>query len=998
MKHTRTLRMFFFMLAIMMGGSLLYAQNTAPITVRSKVYDQQGQPIRRASIAILNGDVVGYTDTSGVFTVSVPANSNILITAKGFKERIIRSDDVQASIALENDNKDNEDYIVNLLNRKVNRKDLPGAISVVIPEEYIGYDYSLTTQDGMSGRIAGLLGSNNIWGLENALILIDGVARDINDITFNEIEQITVLKGVNAVALYGSHAAKGAILITSKRGIDGPRQITIRANKGLSTPTRLPEYFGSADYMTLYNEARLNDGIPALYTTDQINNYRNGNKYRYPDMDFYSSEYIKKFLQTTDVNASFSGGNANARFFSNLGWSSNTSLLNYGEGRDEINNRFNLRGNIDIKLNSFITTSLDVSAVLNDNRMGIGNFWNSAATILPNRYTPLIPISMISNPTALFTAKQSRNIIDNAYILGGAQDNLITPFADLLVGGYNKFIRRAFQATNNINVDLSGILPGLSLLTRLNVDFVNSYNQSINNTYSVYSPTWSATADSITGLTKFGNDTRTGTENINNTAQLYTRGLFVQLGYDRTINKDHGISAALVAYGTSIEASGVYQPSSFTNLGVQLGYNYKHRYWADFTGAYVNSRKLPDGNRTGFSPTANLSWLISAEKFMADSRIVDELKLSASAGILNTDLDITNYYLYDNIYTTQAGYSWSDGLFNNNATGSLYGGNPDFSFSKRKEFNATLAGSFFQKLLNVQATYFITRISDLPTQRFSQYPNYFNPFIPYTNYNNNQFSGIDLAIGFNKKIGEVNLNVGLNGTYLTSKVIKRDELWADTYQNRVGKSVSAIFGLVSNGFFTNQADITSSPVQAFGEVKPGDIKYVDQNGDNIINERDEVMIGRFVAPVTFGLNLAASYKNLTIFVRANSSFGGNGITNSNYFWVDGDDKYSEIVSNRWTPATAATASFPRLTSLQNTNNFRSSDFWLYKTNIINLNKVQVTYDLPKKTLGKSFVKEVSIYAFGSNLFSISKNKEIMELTVAGPPQLRNFQIGVRGNF
>jgi TonB-linked SusC/RagA family outer membrane protein len=995
MKYTKTLRLFILML--MMAGGNLYAQNTSEIGIRSKVYDQYGQPVRRASISVLNGDIIGYTDTLGNFTVNVPANSNILIAAKGFKEKVIKADAIQASIALEADNS-SEDYMVNLLNKKVNRKDLFGAITVIKPADFIDQDYSLSIQDGMSGRIAGLLGSNNIWGLENALILIDGVARDINDITLNEVEQITVLKGVNAVALYGSQAAKGAILITSKRGINGPRQITVRANKGISTPTRLPEYLGSADYMALYNEARRNDGIPVLYTDNQIASFRNGNRYRYPDVDYYSSEYIKKFLQTTDVNASFSGGNSNARFFSNLGWSSNTSLLNFGEGSNEKNNRFNLRGNVDIKLNSFITTSLDVSAVLNDNRTGLGNYWNSAAVTLPNKYAPLIPIDMINNSAALFTAKQSRNIIDGAYILGGAQDNLITPFADLLVGGYNKFIRRAFQITNNINVDLSGVLPGLSFQTRLSVDFVNSYNQSINNTYSVYAPTWSATADSITGLAKFGNDTRTGNENINNTAQVYTRGLLAQLSYDKVINSAHGISAALVGYGSSIETSGVYQPSSFTNLGVQLGYNYKHKYWADFTGAFVNSRKLPEGNRTAFSPTASLGWLISAENFLADSKVVDELKLTASAGILNTDLDINNYYLYDNIYTTQAGYSWSDGLFNNNATGSLYGGNPDFSFSKRKEFNAGVEGSFFQKLLNVQATYFITRISDLPTQRFSQYPNYYNPFIPYSNYNNNQFAGIDFAIGFNKKAGEVNLNLGVTGTYITTKVIKRDELWADTYQNRVGKSVSGIFGLENKGFFVDQADIAASPVQAFGEVKPGDIKYADQNGDNIINERDEVMIGRFLSPFNFGLNIAASYKNFTVFVRGTGSFGGNGITNNNYFWVDGDDKYSELVLNRWTPDTKSTATFPRLTSLQNTNNFRSSDFWMYKTNRATLNKVQITYNLPKAFIDKSFVKELCVYAIGSNLYTFSKNKDIMELTIGAPPQLRNFLLGLRVNF
>jgi TonB-linked SusC/RagA family outer membrane protein len=996
MKYIKTLQMLLLMLTFVCSN--LYAQSTTDINISTIVYDQYRQPVSGATISINNGAVLGRTDTIGLFNLKAPSNAIIRIKANGFREEVLNAASMPTSISLEKDNS-NKNYTVNLINRQVNVKDLPGAITVINPDDYNNHDYSLTAVDGMAGRVAGLLGSNNIWGFENALILIDGVARDINDITFNEIEQITALKGVNAVAIYGPQAAKGALLITSRRGRSGPIQVSVRANKGISAPIALPKFLGSADYMTLYNEGRRNDGIPALYTDAQIAGSRDGNKFRYPSTDFYSSEFLKKTTNTTDVNAGFTSGNETAKFYTNVGWSSSTSLLKLGAGEDERNNRFNIRGNVDVKLSNRITTSLDVSAVLNDNRTGLGNYFGAAATTLPNRYTPLIPIANTAWGTARNTANQSRNIIDGQYILGGAQDILTNPFADLLVGGYQKSVRRSFQLTQKINVDLGGILPGLYLKTRLNVDFVNSYLQSINNTYSVYSPTWSATQDSITALSKFGNDSRTGNENINNTAQTINKGLLAQLGYETTINNAHNISAVIIGYGNMGTISGVAQASTFATATFEGKYNYKHKYWVDFTAGISNSTKLAPASNTAISPTINLGWLISSEKFMANSKVVDVLKLSVAAGSLSSDLDIADYYLYDNRYNQNGGnYQWNENTYSNQAYVSLAGANPNLRFAKRKEISATIQGSFFKELFDLQATFFSTNVEGLPTQRFSQYPNYYNPFIPFSNYNSNRYTGADVAIGVRRTLGKVNLNIGLTGTYVKATASKRDEIYADVYLNRTGKDVSAIFGLESNGFFANQADIANSPVQAFGAIQPGDIKYVDQNGDNIINERDEVQIGRSLPPMTYGLNISATYKNFTLFVRGTGSAGGSAISNNNYFWTDGDDKYSENMFNRWTPETASTATLPRISSLTNNNNFRNSDFWLYKTSNIVLNKVQITYHLPAAVTEKSFVKNVNIYVIGSNLYNFSGRRDIMTLNLGSAPQMRNFFLGCTANF
>lgn len=974
------------------------AQKANEVSVKSTVYDDKGRPVAGAVVTGNEGKTVVYTDASGAFALTVAPRSVVIINAKGFKMQTLRADVLPARIALTKESGNGE---VNVPFNKVDKQDMPGAITVINPETFIDQDYNVSIEGALNGRAAGLLWSNNIWGLENAIVMIDNVRRDFSDVTLNEVQQITVLKGVNAVALYGSQAAKGVILITTKRGEANTRKIGVRVNSGIAVPKALPQYLGSAEYMALYNEARRNDGLADQFNAATIQNHRTGNSYRYPSVDYFSSEYLKKYQNATDANAEFSGGNNIARFYSNVGWANNSTLLNVGEGKKEGDSRFNVRGNIDIKLNDYISSSVSLSTVFYDSRRGRTNYWSNAATLLPHRFTPLIPLSMIPTNYAAGQAfiKASRNVINGQYLLGGTQQFPTNPIADLYVGGYDKTIRRSFQVTDGIDFNLKNLLQGLSFHTLFNLDYNNSYLQSTPNTYATYAPTWSATADSISGLAKFGADLRPGQQNISATTQRQNTGFSAWLNYEKSVKEVHNFSAMLLGYGATIKTNDVYQATSNAHLGLQLAYNYKHKYWADFSGAYVNSTKLPEATRTAFSPTVSLGWLLSAEKFLAGSKVVDYLKLSASAGILNTDLDISGFYLYDNVFNRGTNFTWNDGVQAGNQTSfSSYTGNPDLAFPKRKEFNASLEGSFFTHSLTLQTTFFVNKMDGLLTQRFSLYPNYMSSFIPYTNYNANKRSGMDLMLNVNKKAGSINLNLGVNATYADSKVSKRDELFADAYQNRAGRPVDAMFGLRNKGFFADQADIDRSPKQLFGEVKPGDIKYMDQNGDNLIDQRDEVMIGRFIAPFAYGITVGASYKNFTLFVLGTGNNGGYGLKNSDYFWVAGDKKYSEIVRDRWTPGTKETAKFPRLSSQQNNNDFRSSDFWSYKTDRFNLQKVQLTYNLSGTILRKTFFQDLGIYVSGANLLTFSKNREILDLNIGTAPQFSNYTVGVRAGF
>jgi hypothetical protein len=370
-------------------------------------------------------------------------------------------------------------------------------------------------------------------------------------------------------------------------------------------------------------------------------------------------------------------------------------------------------------------------------------------------------------------------------------------------------------------------------------------------------------------------------------------------------------------------------------------------------------------------------------------------------------LDINDYYLYQGFYTGAGSwYGWKDGT-GIQATESRRGDNPNMKFPRREEINIGLEGTFFNRLLNVNGTFFMNKMTGNIIQASVLFPSYFttgwpvSSFIPYVNYNEDKRVGFDFSANLNKKIGDVNWNLGINGTYYQTTAIKRAELYENAYQNRQGKALDGIWGLQNLGFFQDDNDIKNSPSQTFGQVKPGDIKYKDQNGDGIIDSRDEVFLGKggwFGAPFTMGVSLSAQWKKLTFLALGVGRFGGNAMRNNSYFWVYGENKYSEVVRNRWTEATKLTATYPRLTTLSSDNNFRSSDFWMYSTSRFDLSKVQITYDLTDLLKMKSFVRELGVYVNGFNLWTFSENRETLELNVASSPQTRFFNLGVKALF
>ena len=908
---------------------------------------------------------------------------------------------------------------INVAFRKSDVRDVIVPVSKVNVSELMEKNYNTYSLDNMQALTAGYNGQ--LWNQGEALVLIDGVPRDANNVLPTEIEDITFLKGASAVVLYGSRASKGVILITTKRGSIAPLKISARANYTMDVAKSFPSYLDGAEYMTLYNQALVNDGLSPKFTDEQIYNTAAGtNPYRYPNQQFYTSDYLNKTKSRYDVTAEFQGGGKFAQFYTNVSYYRQGDFINFGEGKNNYTDRLNVRGNIDLQLSDWASGWVNANATYYNQHGSNSNFWSAASTLRPNRVAPFIPVSFIDplDVNSLNLIQNTRNIIHNPaglpagdYFLGATQEDQSNAFADMYSAGYNTWTSRQFQFDAGVKFDLKSILKGLSFKTNFAVDYKTSYSTSLNDQYATFGVNWTQMDgyDVIGSLTQYGQDKHTGTLNASNSAEQQTIAWNGQFDYVNSWG-DHNLHATLVANGYQQTISGEYHRVSNANLGLQASYNFAHKYYVDLAANAVHSAKLPEGNRKAISPSVTLGWRLTSEDFMKDMDWLDDLRLTAGYTVLNQDLDIAEYFMYKDIFTaTGTWWGWSDANNSIQTSDSQRGGNDELSFVKRKEFNVGLNGALLKNKLTFSVNYFNTTVDGLLAQPDYIYPSYMHTywpvstFVPYINYGKNRRQGIDFAIAYNDKAGDFEWGVQAFGQTTTSKNLRVAENVEFEYQRSEGKATDAIWGLECLGYYNSQEDIDNAEAKSsFGTVMPGDLKYKDQNGDGIIDSKDQVVIGRWGAKFSGGLNLTLKYRNFTLFAMLTGQFGGNAIKNDTYNWVYGERKYSDVVRGAWTAEkfkNGEMISYPRLTTQSPDNNFRTSDYWMYKTDRLDLARVQITYDFSKSLFGpKSIVKGLQIYANGNSLLTIAGERDQMERNVDSSPQTRSFTLGAKVEF
>lgn len=890
------------------------------------------------------------------------------------------------------------------------KSELLGGISAVDMKDLTQKNYNTYSLDALQAYAGGYNGQ--LWNMGDALILVDGVPRDANNVNPSEIDQITFLKSASAVVLYGSRAAKGAVLITTKRGHTDGLKVSVRGNVSLFTPKEYPTFLGAAQYMSLYNESLVNDGDKPAFTDTDIYNFASGrNPYRYHSNDFFSKDYLKKSYTRYEGQAEFEGGGKYAHFYAQVGFYHQGDLINFGEGKDNHTNRLNFRGNIDLRLNDWITGWVNSSASFYDLRGDRSNYWSKSATLRPtskNALSPLLPISMM-NPDVVDMMKMIRNssnVIDGQYLIGGTLTDQSNPFADMYAAGYNTYTSRQLQFDAGIKFDLNKVLKGLSFTTQVAIDYNTSYNASIQNEYAYYIPTWSNQNgyDEIISLEKKMIDKFTANQNVSDSHDKQTIFFSGQFDWARQFNQ-HAVGATLLAHAYQLSNDGEYHHTSNANLGLNLNYNYAHRYYADLSMAAVHSAKLAEGHRGAISPVGTLGWRLSEEKFMEGTKgWLDDLKLTASYGVVNEDLDLEKYYMYDDIFTaTGTWWGWSESANAMQTSDSQRGENVNLGFIKRKEFRFGLDASFGKGLVKLNANYFNVKFDGLVITPEANFPSYYHTywpvstFLPNYNYNIQNRSGFDFTVDFHKNLGEVDLQAGVTGMYVTNKNSRVSELVEYDWQKSEGARIDAIRGYQCLGFFADEADIAANAT-VNDKTKPGDLKYKDQNEDGKIDSKDRVVLGHWNPDFYLGFHFTAKYKGFTFFMNWTGDFGGMGLKNNEYAWCYGERKYSDMALGRWTPETANSATYPRLTASNNDLSFVDSDFWTYKTSALRLNKVQFTYDFPANMFAGKWINGLSVYVSGNSLLTIAKERKYMETSVGSAPQTRSYNLGVKVNF
>ena len=954
-----------------------------------RVSDESGNPVSGASVIIGEGNKAILTNENGEFILQTDSVVPVLIEAQGYETRLLNIKSVMGldSIFLtQSIYQMGEKDKVQMPFGSFFMREVPGSVTVLSPRELLKYDQT-DVMGALEGRIPGMFGSSSIRGMESPLVVIDGIPRPVSEVNLQQIEQITVVKDLSLALLYGSQASNGVILITTRRGEPLKKVLQFTAENGFSKPISYPKYLNAGDYMELYNEALANDGLVAKYSPAEISGTRNGNDpVHYPDESYYNSTYLKDWTTYQNIVGEASGGNEVAQYYLNLGWRRENGLLKIGEGDNEKTDRLNMRGNIDYKLNDAIKLRFDGTVIFNISnqpRYTDENCWELFSTLHPEYYPVLIPYGLITDSTLLGAAK----LVNGQYVLGGTSEHLTNIYGELTKNGPSKTNDRLIQISTGLDFDLKAITQGLTASVYFSFDIYNMFTTGLLNNYAVYQPIYSG--DTLSGFSKYGVDAKVDAQSVTDVNFYRRTGIYGTLDYNRSFG-DHTLKATALAFRDQYSVENVLQPTKHMQLGMRADYIFQNKIIAEFTGVVAGSSKLFETVPYAFSPGVSFSWILSEEDLLKDNPIVDYLKVRANWAINHTDESIQDFYLGRDLYMAGTLYEYNQRLAAN--TGRiLSSGNPNLGWEKNMNINIGFESMLLDYKLGFSGTFFYNKNSDLLSRNENILPVYFTS-LPWENYGSTQSQGVEFGLNYRITTGALDIKLGSNLVFSVPKVLAKDELnYPDEYRSNIGRPTDAIFGFVAEGLFADQNDINNSPFQTFGTVQPGDIKYKDLNGDNLIDNEDQEMIGHSNPRLGYGLTLNIRYKGIELFLLGTGQSGQSILFNSPYYWVYGDRKYSEEVLNRWTSATASTATYPRLSSTSDANNFINSTYWLYKNDWFKLQTVQLTYSL--EDLSFAGLDEARFFVRGNNLAHISKIKDKTDLNIGTAPRTRSLSLG-----
>ena len=995
--------------------------------VSGQVIDTNGEPIIGATVTI-KGTVQGVlTDIDGRYSIKTNEGATLEFRYIGYnsvEQEVKKGNVINVTMNESNVNMD-EVVIVGYGSQK--KESVTSSVNSIKPAEIAIPTRSLSNM--LAGEVAGVIaiqrsgepgnddasfwirGQSSYAGGTDPLVLVDGVPRNMNDIDTDEIETFTVLKDAAATAVYGSEGANGVVLITTKRGRAQKTVITFNAQYSIATPTRMPELMNSWDYLAMWNEANWNEANnpdwntymanSAPYSQEKLDLYRSGT-----DPDLYPNsiwtDLLSKHTQNQRYTVNLRGGSEKTRFFVSAAYYKEDGIFNSNPIEDYNANigleRYNLRSNVDMDITRTTKLSVDMS--------GQYRTQNN-----PGYSSDDIFRHMIIFPTHLIPFQWSDG---SASIIQSDADGRYNPYNLINNSGYSKKWQASIQTKATLKQQLDFITKGLSIQGSVSFDADFSSTMKRSKSPDKYYVTG---RDENGELVKVLGSEGSPLGDASGTANSGTKKIYIeaQLNYARSFGK-HDVTGLLVynqketqyqgsrnSSGSAVTGGITLLPYRKQNVVMRGTYTYDDRYVLEASFGATGSENFAPGNRWGIFPAVGAAWNVHAEKFMQKENILDivsKLRLRASYGLTGNDDTGSSRFVYRELLTDSGSQNVGLNPGTNggptNDMGRIYENTfpaPGLSWEIEKKANFGIDLGLFRGRVDITADYFTNRRENILITRVTIPTATGFRVNPWQNFGVTTNKGFDASLTFKQSIGkDWMISARGNITYAVNKIVEKDEIpqqyW---WLNQTGTSIGTNKIYVADGLFKNQDFIiTQNSDGSYNyqlkdgiatytqDVKPGDIKYKDLNGDGVINDSDQTYYSGIYPndpQIVYGFGLNVQYKGIYagVFFQGTGRSSVNLKANTSYFIpfynsLDQSSARAQAI-NHWTASDPNNTDvlYPRLHTNSYANNQLESTWWYRSGNFLRLKNVELGYEFDKKLVQRWKMQNLRIYVQGSNL-------------------------------
>ena len=1043
MKKTLLLILALFLSALLVMAAPPQKQR---VTVTGTVLDDIDLPIPGAAVMVRGSSRGVITDNEGQFSIDVSPHDVLIFQFLGFEDEEVKVGDQLNIIVKMRTIASALDEVTVVAYGTQRKASVIGAISTVNTELLktgVGQ-----VSSSLAGKMAGLVvlqrtgepgAGADFWirgvatfgnNSNKPLILVDGVERSLDLVDADDIASFSILKDATATALYGVRGANGVVIVTTKRGSESAPKVNVKVEAGATQPIKIPKMANTEQWIDFFNQVNIDAGNEApisdyqkeLYLNSwRVNGYDSRTGYDsdlYPSVDWVKTIY-KDMATTRRYNISVSGGTKMVRYYVAGSYYFEDSILN--NASDErfdasLNYRkFNFRANTDIN----ITRSTELGISLSTQYV----IKNQPASSLGDIYTYTLLMTPIAIPTHFSDGTLSRALVGH------------NPWNDLNAVGYSNNDQITAQSLISLTQhfdDMAPWLQGLNANIKFSWDAWNSATLTRGIYPSIYRAIGRATeADELGEYPLILEQVQEGSNYMGlSTGHGGTMMITgeASLNYERVFKSAHRVAGLLlfnIRNKQYLFPGSYYDAFPFRYIGLagRLTYSYKDRYFAEANFGYNGSENFAPANRMGFFPSVAVGYIISNEPFWDDlSEVVSMFKIKGSYGDVGNDQMSSRFAFNTEMNTSAAGFSFGEANKKNWAAGisTAKRGDDTVGWETSHKANVGLETKFFDQLA-VNVDVFQEKREGIYVARQMTPSVVGENTAQYANIGKLLNRGFEVNVEYEKLFAN-GLYLSARGNFGWNRNLKQyddipPQLW--DYQNTYGYAVYQQRGLIAEGLFESQEDIDTWPKQTFGDVKPGDIKYRDVNGDGVIDVFDVVPIGfTHVPEINYGFGISASFlgfdasiffsgvDNYTRFIYGANLYGAS--TNMDQL----GQIYEDVAVNRWTPDNRnSSAPYPRLTLNKSENNQFAywmddqsalSTYWQRDMSFLRLKNAEIGYTIPKRITRKIGMSTVRFYAQGVNLLTFSKFK-LWDPELAASygniyPQMRTVCFGANINF